>query len=180
MQLRRVDSFGDMELFPYDIDLENEIQKNIAASYDERIQDIIFLLLEDVIENQLDTIETLIEDENHSNQRDGLSFFGYRLSFDLGTEQSLEDLFQCYSYVWNSYVFIESTGMTFEQQLWFDELRESISNVDEFFFWTMRLCGWGGYDFKHTYSFYKRLSQGKMKAYYDCPEEIRSWFIPDK
>ena len=54
------------------------------------------------------------------------------------------------------------------------------NNVDEFFFWTMRLCGWGGYDFKHTYSFYKRLSQGKMKAYYDCPEEIRSWFIPDK
>lgn len=91
-----------------------------------------------------------------------------------------KQMFKRYSYIWDNYLFIESTGMSFEQILWFDRLKQSISNVDEFLFWTMRLCGWGGYDFNHTYSFYKHLVAGKMKEYYECSDYVKNWFVPNK
>lgn len=178
MELRRLDCHGDVESFQYDVAMENEIQKSIMDSFDERIQDLIFYLMAIVVEDELETIEMLIEDERDCNHSAGLPLYGYRVSIDIGSEQSLEELFKRYSYIWDDYFFIESTGMSFEQMQWFEKIKKSISSVDEFLFWTMRLCGWGNYDFNHTFSFYKRLTLGKMKKFYDCPEEVKSWFVP--
>ncbi len=178
MVLKRVNCFGDVEDFQYDINEDNEIQKSVIDAFDVRIQDIISYCLEDIIENQLLTIDELLEDEKSCNYSNGHPIYEYRASSKYGTEQNLDELFKRYSYIWSDYYFIESVGLTYDQLHWFYKLKDSIATVDEFLFWTMRLCGWGGYDFYHIYSFYKRLIAGRMKEFYNCPDNVIAWFVP--
>lgn len=180
MVITRINCFGEVEDFQYDTNEENEIHKSIIDSFDVRIQDIIFCCLEDIIENQIETMDALLEDEKSCNYSNGHPIHGYRGSSRFGTEQTLEELFKRYSYIWSDYYFIESVGFTYDQLNWFYKLKDSINNVDEFLFWTMRLSGWGGYDFYHMYSFYQRLVAGRMKKFYDCPDNVIAWFVPQQ
>lgn len=180
-------SFGSKHVATKEVDEINVCswQKNLFAFLDEEIPDLLAWLFD----SDCCSEEELHEEEVGCNTSDGNPLNNFRSACLSGTDQSVEDLYKRYSYIWNDYLFIESTGMDFIELNWFRRFSEAkpfpITDPDVMLLMTARLCVWGSYDFYHDYSLYQCILSGRYKKFVNafnkmCSDNpwLRGTFMP--
>lgn len=180
-------SFGREKLATKRVDINDVFswQKNLFPFLGEEIPDLLALLFDSTCSSE----EELYKMEIACNSSDGKPLYRFRSAYGFGTEQSAEDLYKRYAYIWNDYSFIESTDMDFLEQNWYRRFSEAdpfpITDPDVMLLMTARLCVWGRCGFGHAYSLYQCILSGRYKKFVDefnkmCADNpwLRGLFIP--
>jgi len=176
-----IKQYNGVEKCEYSLERLGPLEKKCLAAFDWRIADLINLFLEEEFcdsgENGIKTENELLSYEISCNSVKTGIMEECRGISEHGIQISVEQLKKRCSYIWQSYLFAESTGMDFEMLQFYYKLRDNISNPDEMLFWTFRFCSWGGYDNPFPFTLYKGIIEGRFEQFYDKYESKLDWFL---
>ena len=133
--------------------------------------------------NRIDSEEELIEYEKLSHTYSETDekilnsiyeeYGNYHKGFDTLTAEQIKN--RC-SYVWRSYLFLESMDIDFDGMCFIGRIQKNKNlTVNETLFWTFFFEGWGGYDCQYPYQFYKKFLSDDFEELYSKREEIKKY-----
>ena len=163
----------------YDTEKLGPLEEKLLESMDPRATDLVYLFLEEhtFAESGITTEEELLKYEIFCNSVDGNLISECAGIGENGIIINEEQVQKIFPSIWDVSLFSGSTAMDFMTLNFYRSLKDNIKDVDEFLFWTFRLCAWGGYDNRLPYTLYKGLMDGRFAKFYDNYPHERKDFI---
>lgn len=141
----------------------------------------ISLCNEDSTADTIEEIEReLLETEIACNTVDG-ELYHYHYTEKNGAQLNIDDIKEKCTYIWKSYLFLESLDADF----WFDNefyrLSDSVAEPEELLFWTFLMCLFGQYDCQYPYTLFLRIRENEYSKFLmqNTYPAIRNAFVTD-
>lgn len=174
-----VETYSGIIKAEYDTEKLGPLEKKLLENMDPRAKELVYLFLREGFfeEKEITTEGKLLKYEAYRNSVDGEIISECSGIGEKGIVVNKEQVQEIYSYIWRSYLFVESTDMDFPALSFYRKLRDNVEDADQLLFWSFRLCVWGGYDNRLPYTLYKGLLDGRFAKYYDDFPEERKLFV---
>lgn len=177
----KVKTYAGESHVEYDTECLGPLEEKCLAMFDWRVADLVNLFVEQEFcnsdEGGIRTEAELLLYEVSCNSVNGEIIKTCHGISESGIQISVDEIKERCSYIWKSYLFVESTGMDFMDIQFYWKLRDNITDPDELLFWTFRLCAWGEYENPFPYTLYKGLIDGRFRKFYDNYKNERESFV---